>query len=51
MASESVAPPSISSQTSIKAFFSAPGVGLLLENLQTSQDRQAGVLQNGKAAV
>ena len=50
MASERVAPPSISSQTSIRAFFRAPGGRLLFEDLQAPQDGQAGVLQDRELA-
>ena len=48
MASESVAPDSISSQTSIRLFFSRPGLLLAFEDSQAAKNRQAGVLQDGK---
>ena len=50
IASESVEPPSISSQTSIRLFFSGRAWLLPSRILQAAQDRQAGVLQNGQLA-
>ena len=48
MASESVEPPSISSQTSIRRVLEAARLALVFQNSQAAQDRQAGVLQNRK---
>ena len=47
MASESVAPASISSQTSMRLFFRAPGFDCCSRMSQAAEDGQAGVLQNG----
>ena len=49
MASESVDPLSISSQTSMRLFFSAPGLHCCFEDFQAPQDGQAGVLKDGQA--
>ena len=46
MASESVEPASISSQTSIKRVLEAARLGLAFQNPQAAQNRQAGVLQD-----
>ena len=48
MPSESVEPPSISSQVSSSEYLSRPGLGLPGQNPQAAQNRQAGVLQNRK---
>ena len=47
MASESVEPLSISSQTSMRLFFSAPGLDCCFEDFQAAEDGQAGVLEDG----